>query len=104
MERLIDLLYNDLALSSMAFQFGLVGVLAAAAGLLWYAIVRANRAAPEAPSAPSPPTLRRGAAQPWGWSWASSRCWYQRIAKRAPTAARAITAGTKRRCSHSNEP
>jgi hypothetical protein len=52
MERLIDLLNNDLAISSMAVQFGLIGVLAAAAGVFWYVIVRATRAAPELRSIP----------------------------------------------------
>jgi len=41
MEPILDLLYDDLAMSSLAIQFGLVGVLAAIAGLAWHGLSRA---------------------------------------------------------------
>jgi hypothetical protein len=41
MEPILDLLYDDLAMSSLAIQFGVVGVLAAIAGLAWHGLSRA---------------------------------------------------------------
>jgi hypothetical protein len=52
MERLLDLLYNDMAMSTMAVQFGLTGVVAAAAGVLWYTIIRATGAGPSSARIP----------------------------------------------------
>jgi hypothetical protein len=38
MERVLDLMYNDLAMSSLAVQFGLIGIVAVVAGLVWHGL------------------------------------------------------------------
>jgi hypothetical protein len=43
MERVLDLLYNDLPMSSLAVQFGLIGVVAAVAGLVWHRLAGAGK-------------------------------------------------------------
>jgi hypothetical protein len=45
MERIIPLLENPLALSPAVLQFGLAGILAAAAGLAWSQALRLGTAA-----------------------------------------------------------
>jgi hypothetical protein len=64
MERALDLLYNDLPMSSLAIQFGLIGVVAAVAGVLWHRLARAVHGPDQLQAVP--PRSRWRSAQPSG--------------------------------------
>lgn len=65
MERILDLLYDDMAMSLLAIQFGIVGVLAAVAGLFWHQLTSAHRGPQELQPVPAA-GAEAGSGQPSG--------------------------------------